>query len=189
MMEGMEIGCIAIAAFIMAADEALERAPNVLWRFPSWVRFLPAVLVTLAFVLWAGVQITSPRKMTEAPSSPSTSYSLNDVPSNQGIITQGQSGNNTLVTKAPDRVLDDTMKNALISNLPKNKMVQILVLAGDPERDKFADQIDAFLKSNGYGVMSPHGYFIAVGNTPRGTEIYPDNEKPNVMVIKIGVND
>jgi hypothetical protein len=54
-IEVIEIGCIAIAAFVMAGDEALRHAPNVGAILPrlrgSW-RFLPATLVSIAAILF-----------------------------------------------------------------------------------------------------------------------------------------
>src|ERR1700742_4056352 len=39
----------------------------------------------------------------------------------------------------PDRLLDDAAKNTILVNVPKDKKVRVLVLAGEPERERFAD--------------------------------------------------
>lgn len=53
-MEYIELGCVALAAFIMAGDEALRHAPNAAAFVPrlrgSW-RFFPAAFVSVAALL------------------------------------------------------------------------------------------------------------------------------------------
>ena len=60
----IEFGCIAIAAFVMALGEALRREPRV-WAFVpfrhffqsrNW-RFIPAIFVALAAIVWLGNQL------------------------------------------------------------------------------------------------------------------------------------
>jgi hypothetical protein len=119
------------------------------------------------------------------------------ISNNQGIITQGQKGGNNTVNpvlrERPHRLIDDELKKALLAYIPKSKHVQITVLIGDdpPERDAFADQIESFLRDNGYSVVQPRLSFLpgSGSRTPIGTNIHPDAKDPNLMVIQIGVNN
>ena len=64
----IEIGCLAIAAFVMAFGEALRREPRVwayipfkrFFRSRNW-RFVPAVFVTLAAILWGSSFLPAPK--------------------------------------------------------------------------------------------------------------------------------
>ncbi len=91
----------------------------------------------------------------------------------------------------PDRHLDAELQNAILVHIPKTKRVRIVVLRDDAEADQFSWEIDAFLRISGYTVVSPRLMFAmaASGKTPSGTAIYPDEKDPNVVVIRIGLND
>ncbi|MEA3002369.1 MAG: hypothetical protein QOH81_1157 [Sphingomonadales bacterium] len=91
----------------------------------------------------------------------------------------------------PDRHLDTELQNAILVHVPKTKRVRIAVLHGDAEADQFSWEIDAFLRTAGYNVVSPRLTFAmaAGGKTPTGTAIYPDEKDPNIVVIRIGLND
>jgi hypothetical protein len=117
---------------------------------------------------------------------------IGDASNTRGIMTQGQIGGvNTLVNQTPDRELDDAFRNAVLSRVPKTKQIRIMVLNGDLERDRWADKIDAFLRAEGYAVLSPHVSFLTGSGetTPIGTQIFPDNDDKNIEVIKIGANN
>jgi hypothetical protein len=98
---------------------------------------------------------------------------------------------NNAATPQPARHIDAELKNAILLHVPKSRQVKLVVLSGDAEANQFAWEIDAFLKSEGYQVISPHLFFMmtAGGKTPSGTTIYPDESDPNVLVIRIGLND
>jgi hypothetical protein len=71
-MEYIELGCVALAAFVMAGDEALRHAPNVasiIPRLRGWWRYLPALLVSVAAVMWIAQNFAVPGSHTE-PVSP-----------------------------------------------------------------------------------------------------------------------
>lgn len=95
------------------------------------------------------------------------------------------------VVDRPDRQIDNDLKNAILLNVPKTKQVKIVVLRGDPEADRFAWQIDGFLREQNYKVSSPHVFFLMSGDAavPSGTTLYPDQSDPNIFVIRIGMND
>jgi hypothetical protein len=110
----------------------------------------------------------------------------------QGIITHGQTGGaNTVVNQRPDREMDAEFRRALLLGVPKSNQIKLMVLNGDPERDRWADQIERVAKAEGYTVLSPHFSFVmgSGGKTPEGTIISPDEKDPNVTVIMIGVNN
>ena len=90
----------------------------------------------------------------------------------------------------PDRHIDADLKNAILVHVPKTKQVRLVVLKDDPEADQFSWEIDAFLRAEGYTVV-PRLFFAmaAGGKTPIGTTIYPDEKDPNVLIIRIGLND
>lgn len=90
----------------------------------------------------------------------------------------------------PGRQLDDDFRNAIRVHVPKDKQVRLAVLSGDNEADRFAWQIDAFLRAEGYRLAPRLLYAMAAGGkTPVGTSLYPDENDPNILVIRIGLND
>jgi hypothetical protein len=117
--------------------------------------------------------------------------SIGDINNNRGIITQGQSGGtNVIVSKPPPRDIDDQFKNFIREHFPdKSKEMAPMVLAGDdePERSRFASQIEDFLRSDGYK-LRPRAYFLATGATPMGVVIdqYSD---PTAIKVEVGVNN
>ena len=82
------------------------------------------------------------------------------------------------------------MKNAILVHVPKTKQVRIVVLKDDAEADQFSWEIDAFLREEKYTVV-PRLFFAMApgGKPPVGTSLYPDEKDPNIIVIRIGLND
>jgi|SRR5215203_6106405 len=114
-----------------------------------------------------------------------------DADRNKRDAAPAQPGKNDAATKQrPDRHIDADLKNAILVHVPKTKQVKLVVLKDDPEADQFSWEIDAFLRAEGYTVV-PRLFFAmaAGGKTPSGTTIYPDEKDPNVLIIRIGVND
>jgi hypothetical protein len=101
------------------------------------------------------------------------------------------SGDRAAVDRRPGRQIDADLRNAILVHVPKTKKVKLVVLSGDAEADQFSWQVDAFLRAEGYQVISPRVFFVmaAGGKTPSGTSIYPDESDPNILVIRIGLND
>jgi hypothetical protein len=87
----------------------------------------------------------------------------------------------------PDRQLDSELENAIRVHAPKSKSVKLVVLAGDAEAARFADQIEAFVKAEGYGI-APRTSFLG-GEPFAGARLFPDANDPNVFVIQVGPND
>jgi hypothetical protein len=90
----------------------------------------------------------------------------------------------------PERHLDGDLKNAIRVHIPKTKQIRIVVLSGDNEADQFAWEIDAFVRAEGYQVAPRLLFAMAAGGTtPVGTSLYPDEKDPNIVVIRVGLND
>jgi hypothetical protein len=167
--------------------------------YPFWVRIF--------FLLWlavgAGVFVVVPRKVEQKSSHQFRAASLSPVilpfqpiamdriANLHGIVTQNQVSAGTVLHQRPDRIIDDEMKAALLSYIPKGKLVKIVVLFGDSECDRFAGQINDFLASQGYHILSPRQSFMVDKgkSVPVGTDISPDHEDPGMMVITVGAND
>jgi hypothetical protein len=69
-VEIIEIVCIAIAAFVMASDEALRRTSNlssILPRLQGLWRFLPAALVSIAALLFIAQKLGLPNYEMSLP--------------------------------------------------------------------------------------------------------------------------
>jgi hypothetical protein len=145
------------------------------WAFRGGI----VVLVLLLAAAWL------PRRAPDVPAP--------DVPSDAGAIAPAPppAENNAAVNPRPDRHVDGDLKTAILVHIPKTKQIKIVVLRGDAEADQFAWEIDSFLRAEGYQVMSPHLLFAmaAGGQTPTGTTIYPDQNDPNVIFIRVGLND
>ena len=88
-MEFIEIGCLAIAASILAADEALKKTHKLKFRFPNWVKFLPVVLL-----LVAGVLFFFSHNRGQEKSAPMINSGTNN-----GIMSQGDN-NNLVINRA-----------------------------------------------------------------------------------------
>ncbi len=119
---------------------------------------------------------------------------MGDVPNadagNKRDAAPAPPGKNAVPNQRPDRHIDADLKNAILVHVPKTKQVRLVVLKDDPEADQFSWEIDAFLRAEGYTVV-PRLFFAmaAGGKTPIGTTIYPDEKDPNVLIIRIGLND
>jgi hypothetical protein len=139
-----------------------------------------ATLVLLLAVAW----LVPSRRAPEAPAA------VPEADTGKTVVAPPSPPNNA-ATPQPARHIDAELKNAILLHVPKSRQVKLVVLSGDAEANQFAWEIDAFLKSEGYQVISPHLFFMmtAGGKTPSGTTIYPDESDPNVLVIRIGLND
>jgi hypothetical protein len=95
------------------------------------------------------------------------------------------------VATRPARHLDAEMQNAIRVHVSKTKRVRMVVLKDDAEADLFSWEIDAFLRTEGYTVVSPRLMFAMQKGeqTPIGTAIYPDQKDPEIVNVRIGLND
>jgi hypothetical protein len=91
----------------------------------------------------------------------------------------------------PGRHIDTELENAILVHVPKTKRVRMVVLRDDAEADQFSWEIDTFLRTQGYTIVSPRLMFAMKKDepAPTGTAIYPDEKDPNIIVIRIGSDD
>jgi hypothetical protein len=92
---------------------------------------------------------------------------LGNIYNNQGIITQGQQGNNTIIQGLPERHLTDDIKTSLLAHIPKSRKVVITALWGDQEAINFGGEIKKFLTDADYS--SVEGINWGMMNAPDGT--------------------
>jgi hypothetical protein len=92
---------------------------------------------------------------------PPMNNNIGNIYGNNGIITQGQIGNNTLNVGPQPRNIDSPqaagLKNQILKELPKDKPITVMALMGDGEGIQFAQQIHAFMKANGFMMKEPNG--------------------------------
>lgn len=114
---------------------------------------------------------------------------IGNINGNNGIITQGQIGNNTINFGKQPRNLDapqmQGLKNAILTELPRDKAFSIGTVMGDQEAISLAMQVHSFMKSQGFQVGD--GVFQGVFSGP--VVGYVRNDKPDGGVeIIIGAN-
>jgi hypothetical protein len=123
------------------------------------------------------------------PSQPVPDVSIGDVDKREAAPGPPDK-NDAAINQRPDRHIDADLKNAILVHVPKTKQVKLVVLKDDAEADQFSWEIDAFLRAEGYTVVPRLLFAMAAGGkTPSGTTIYPDEKDPNVLIIRIGLND
>ena len=95
---------------------------------------------------------------------------IGNIYNNQGIITQGQVGNNTVVQGAVPRQLSNpqaaTLKAQILRDMPKDKAITVMSVMGDAEAMQFAYEIHAFMKENGFTMKEPDGISQGVFSGP-----------------------
>lgn len=108
---------------------------------------------------------------------------MGDVNNNQGIITQGQVGNN-LILQGLSRPFGDAEKAYLLAHVTKQRKIVINVMPDGPAED-LAGRIFEFLKGGDYQVDPVNHFLMAAGpnGPPRGVSINnpPDETKPTVI--------
>lgn len=106
---------------------------------------------------------------------------------NQGIITQGQTGNNTIIQGQAPRHLLDVDKAGLRENILKNQKVILEVHQGDSDNAGLADEVTAFLVSEGHEVEGPKFAMMIMANgAPRGIGLYPNKNPSEPAHIIVG---
>jgi hypothetical protein len=135
-------------------------------------------LVTLALLLAVAWLVPSARS-PEPPIAPPVNSTVPVAPKPPDQTAQH-----------PARHIDAELKNAILVHIPKTKQIRIAVLKDDAEADQFSWEVDAFLREEKYTV-APRLFFAVGpgGKTPVGTSLYPDEKDPNIIVIRIGLND
>lgn len=119
----------------------------------------------------------------------SPSNTMGNIINNQGIITQGQIGNNTINVAPPRLIFDFGIAEELIRRLPTGKPIALQTVGGNRDQD-VATQYQQYLESHGYhrmtramiGVMAPPPDFpITIRDEPeRVYVIIAPSVAPNV---------
>ncbi|HWA92444.1 MAG TPA: hypothetical protein VG889_20570 [Rhizomicrobium sp.] len=94
---------------------------------------------------------------TRVRAAPMADKKIGDITVSMGSGNQiGHIGHSVTVGHQPRiRVLEDSLKAALLANISREKPVRILGLNGNTESMNFANQIHAFLRSSGFPMESP----------------------------------
>lgn len=86
---------------------------------------------------------------------------MGPIYNNQGIITQGQTGNNTINVAPPRLAFDPAIGDELISKLPVGKTIVLQSVGGNADQE-VANQYQQYLLSKGFqvermiiGMMAP----------------------------------
>ena len=150
------------------------------WAFRGGLVSLVLLLAVAWLVPWR-----------QAPVAPAEAPNAGQVDRNEGATAPKPPGqDNAVINPHPDRHIDTELKNAILVNVPKTKQIRIVVLKDDPEANQFSWEIDAFVRAEGYTVLPRLLFAMATGGTmPSGTAVYPDEKDPNIVVIRIGLND
>jgi hypothetical protein len=77
---------------------------------------------------------------------------MGPVSNNQGIITQGQVGNNTINIHASVRAqFTDKIRSDILQMIPKDKRVDLKTIGGAADQ-AIGDQVEQYMVANGYSV-------------------------------------
>jgi hypothetical protein len=133
-------------------------------------------------MILAAISVSSPLA-TAQQLGPPMNNSIGSIYGNQGIITQGQQGNNTINVGPQPRNIDAPnsvgLKAQILRDLPKDKAITVMDLMGDMESIQFAMQIHAFMKANNFTMKEPEGISQGVFTTAiKGLQVEkkPDGE-------------
>jgi hypothetical protein len=95
---------------------------------------------------------------------------IGNIYGNQGIITQGQIGNNTLNIGPQPRNLNsaqaESLKAQILREIPKDRPITVMALMGDGEAIQLAQQIHEFMKANNFTMKEPGGISQGVFSGP-----------------------
>ena len=131
-------------------------------------------------LIGAGEFIRPAELHAQAPVAPPPSNSMGPITGNQGIITQGQNGNN-VIFQTPKRALSDQDKSQLLASIPKSRKIVIVAVPDGAALD-FAEVLYSFLVGNGYSVAEIEKPLMISGpnGPPRGNNINtpPDITQP-----------
>ena len=118
------------------------------------------------------------------PISPTTSESGINAPNNSGIVTQGQTGNNTLINQVPaPRRLSPEQAEILTQSLRGSGISVLITSPSDPEALAYQQQMLLALQSAGVKTS-----VFNIGNLsppPYGIEIRPNGHSPEKLLIAL----
>ena len=106
------------------------------------------------------------------------SNSIGNITNNQGIITQGQTGNNTINVGSVKLAFDQAIADELASKLPTGKPVSLIGIGSDSDQ-AIAYKYLEFLQTKGFQVqwgragmvISPPDQKITILNAPNAVVI------------------
>jgi hypothetical protein len=114
---------------------------------------------------------------------------MGDINNNQGIVTQGQIGNNTIIQNDGRRHLTEGGKQQFLAQLSRTRRIVITVYSHDGDNINLGREIWSFLHDSGFNVASPNHLLIYTGRAlPRGVEVFLADDKPDEP-IQIVVGD
>lgn len=106
---------------------------------PSISKLAP---IPLILIIYAG------NAMAEDPRTPN---SMGNIINNQGIVTQGQIGSNTIVT--PRRLaFSAKLGEAILSNMQRKKPIHLVGIGNTAADRLVAEQVFMFLRERGYEI-------------------------------------
>ncbi len=123
--------------------------------------------------------------------SPSLTHQPTSIyaPNSPGSIIGPSGGQNSITNNfsvdTPQRKMDDSLRAAILNEVPKNKPARVLYLANDTESKTYASEIDTFLRSNGYkmaGEMNWH-MFGDVKPFQVNINLHADNDSEVWLVV------
>lgn len=152
---------------------------------------LAGAIVGACSAVWLGYVVHDWSAKAQTDSAPGTQVAQNDKPDNsigsivgnQGIITQGQTGNNYLL-KDGQHPFGPTEQSYLLQYVSKQRKIVINVMP-DAKAINLADRIYAFLRDSGYQVDPVNHFLMAAGpkGPPRGVSVNnpPDSTQPTTI--------
>lgn len=105
---------------------------------------------------------------------------------NQNVSSMNQQGGitaHTVNVPTMKRVMGDGMKQTIMRDCPRDKMIAVWSVAGAEETHQFAEQIFAFMKANGFNLFGngPTGNMY-LGGIPKGVRFEFGDPCNNVIV-------
>jgi hypothetical protein len=95
---------------------------------------------------------------------------IGNIYNNQGVITQGQHGNNTIIQGPIARHLSDPradpLRAQILREVPKDRPITVMAVMGDAEAMQFALEIHSFMKESGFQMREPEGISQGVFTGP-----------------------
>jgi hypothetical protein len=76
---------------------------------------------------------------------------IGSISGNQGIITQGQQGDNIIVQAPVRAAFSDQVKSEILQKIPKGR-VQLQTIGGNADQ-AVGNEVEMFLRQNGYDVQ------------------------------------